>query len=132
MYSFRRNTKQKCDIYKKQWLKYRKNHKIIHLKATFLNGLNFLIALFEEYKNYFSVACARSVLSTLIKPINGTEFGKQILVKKFMKILYDLILCLPKYNYAWNIKDLFNYYRNSKANEELELKSITIKTVKLL
>lgn len=100
MYSFRRNTKQKCDIYIKQWLKYRKNHKIIHLKATFLNGLNFLIALFEEYKNYFSVACTRSVLSTLIKPINGTEFGKQILVKKFMKILYDLILCLPKYNYA--------------------------------
>ena len=50
----------------------------------------------------------------------------------FIKGFSDLIPCLPGYNFVWNIKGLFNDYRNSKTNEELEIKSITIKTVKLL
>ena len=57
---------------------------------------------------------------------------EQILVKMFIKGSSHLILCLPGYNFVWNIKGLFNDYRNSKTNEELEIKSITIKTVKLL
>ena len=57
---------------------------------------------------------------------------EQILVKMFIKGSSHLIPCLPGYNFVWNIKGLFNDYRNSKTNEELEIKSITIKTVKLL
>ena len=65
------------------------------MEATFLKRLNFLPALFEENKNYSNVVCARSVLSALIKPVNGIEFGKQILVKIFIKdflILYNAYL----------------------------------------
>lgn len=102
------------------------------MKATFLRRLNFLPAPFEENKNYSNVVCARSVLSALIKPVNGIEFGKQILVKIFIEGFSHLITCLPGYNFVWNIKGLFNDYRNSKTNEEIEIKSITIKTVKLL
>lgn len=79
-------------------------------------------------KIFLTVTYARSKLPTLIKPVTGIKFGRNTLVKKFVKGF----LHFRTSNFIWNINDLFKHYRAKEINEELELKSITVTRVTLL
>ena len=57
---------QNMKVYIRYLIKYCQKH---NMKAI-LDGLSFLTIIFEETKNHSTVTCARSVLSTLIKPVN--------------------------------------------------------------
>lgn len=132
MSSWRNSTKCKYSVYIKKWMNFCLDNNIDYIHASVYDGLKFLTHIFQNDKKFATVSCARSVLSTLIKPVNGIEFGQHQLVKKFMKGYFQLRPSLPKYSFVWDISQLFEFYRNKESNDKLDLKSLTIKTATLL
>ena len=71
-------------------------------------------------------------MSLFINTGNNVEFGKQQIVKKYMKGVFHLQPSLPKYAFAWDVRKLLDYYRSQSNNNELDLKALTFKTTTLL
>ena len=98
--------------YINQWLDFYKNHNINSQNALVSNGLDFLTSLYQNGKQYPTISCARSILSLFIRSSNGLDLGKQSIVQRFMKGIYQLLPSLPKYSFTWDISILFEKYEN--------------------
>ena len=126
MASRRKSTSIKYQVYINQWL-------VINFQnASFSNGLDFLTSLYQNEKQYPNISCAKSILSLFIRSSNGLEFGKQFIVQRFMKGIYQLRPSLPKYSFTWDISILFEKCRELPPNDQLDLKALTLKTATLL
>ena len=132
MASRRKSTSIKYQVYINQWHDFCKNHNINSQNASVSNGLDFLTSLYQNEKQYPTISCARSILSLFIRSSNGLEFGKQFIVQRFMKGIYQLRPSLPKYSFTWDISILFEKYRELPPNDQLDLKTLTLKTATLL
>ena len=95
MASWRKSTSIKYQVYINQWLHFCKNHNINSQYTSVSNGLDFLTSLYQNGKQYPTISCARSILSLFIRPSNGLDFGKQSVVQRFMKGIYQLQPNLP-------------------------------------
>ena len=91
-----------------------------------------IFLLYQNGKQYPTINCARSILSLFIRSSNGLDFGKQSIVQRFMKGIYQLWPSLPKYSFSWDISILFEKYRELLPNDQLDLKALTLKTATLL
>ena len=89
------------------WLKF-----LEHKAPTTSQGLKFLDYLFRQGASYSKLSIARSAISLLIDTGNSDSFGKQAIVKRYMKGVFELNPVFPRYNLTWNITNLFNYFRN--------------------
>ena len=96
MTSWRKSTSIKYQVYKNQWPDFCKNHNINSQNASIRKGLDFLTSLYEKRKQYPTISCARSILSLFIRSSNGLAFGKQYIVQRFMKCIYQLRPSLVK------------------------------------
>ena len=90
MESWWKSTSIKYQVYINQWLDFCKNHNINYQNASVSNGLDFLTSLYQSGKQYPTISRARSILSLFIHSSNGLEFGKESLVQRFMKGIYQL------------------------------------------
>ena len=95
------------------------------------NGLDFLTTLFKSGVDYSSINSARSALSAVLPVTNSISFGKQPLVSKFCRGVFQLRPGLPRYTFTWDIKTSFDYFRQ-QDNSNLDLKSLTFKLTMLL
>ena len=133
---WRKSTSIKYQVCINQWLDFCKNHNINSQNASVSNRLDFLTSLYQNGKQYPTISCARSILSLFIRSSNGLDFGKQSIVQRFMKGIYQLRPSLPKYSFTWDISILFEYYllvyRELPPNNQLDLKALTLKTATLL
>ena len=94
--------------------------------------VDFLTKLFEEEKSYSALNSARCSLSTfLVKPC-GTTIGNCIIVKRFMKGVFELRPSLPRYAFIWDVSVVLDFLSNFHPNEELPLSVLTHKCVMLL
>ena len=57
----------------------------------------FLTSVFHTGERYSSINTARSALSVLIEPINGLTLGKQPIIQRYMKGIFNICPSLPKY-----------------------------------
>ena len=74
-----------------QWLNFCKNYNINSQDAS----LHFLTSPYQNGKQYRTISCARSILSLFIRSNNGLNFGKQSIVQRFMKDIYQLRPSVP-------------------------------------
>ena len=132
MASWGESTSIKYQVYIKQWLDFCKNHNINYQNASVSNGLHFLTYLYQSGKQYPTISCARSILSLFIRSSNGLEFGKESIVQRFMKGIYQLRPSLPKYSFTWDVSILIGKYQELPPNDQLDLKALTLKTATLL
>ena len=108
---------RKSTLIKNQGLDFCKNNNINSRNASVSNELDFLTSLYQNRKQYPTISCARSILSLFIRSSNGLEFGKQSMVQRFMKGIYQLHPSLPKYSFTWDIGILFEKYRELPSND---------------
>ena len=106
--SWRKSTSIKYQVYINQWLDFCKNHNINYHPASVNNELDFLTFLYQNGKQYPTISYARSILFLFIRSSNGLEFGKESIVQRFMKGIYQLRSSLPKYSFTWDVCYLGN------------------------
>ena len=106
--SWRKSTSIKYQVYINQWLDFCKNHNINYHPASVNNELDFLTFLYQNGKQYPTISSARSILFLFIRSSNGLEFGKESIVQRFMKGIYQLRSSLPKYSFTWDVCYLGN------------------------
>ena len=106
--SWRKSTSIKYQVYINQWLDFCKNHNINYHPASVNNELDFLTFLYQNGKQYPTISYARSILFLFIRSSNGLEFGKESIVQRFMKVIYQLRSSLPKYSFTWDVCYLGN------------------------
>ena len=95
------------------------------------NVLDFLSKLFSDWHSYNQINTASSALSSIIT-INKVPCGKHPDVKRFMKDIFELWPIFPKYHTVWDVKKVFNYFRNLPVISDLTFKEISLKLAMLL
>ena len=109
--SWRKSTAAKYEGQISKFLSYCIDHHILATEATVSDGLEYLTYLFEhEGRGYSYINGARSALSTFIN-CGTISFGKQFLVSKLMKGVFNLRPSLPRYATVWNVKIVLDHLR---------------------
>lgn len=91
--------------------------------------ISFLQTLFDKGLSYSTLNTARSAISTYLD-LSGLEpLGKNSIVSRFMKGVFNRRPSLPRYSEIWDPCIVLNYFR---ANDLQDLPSVTRKCVFLL
>ena len=78
--------------------------------------------------SYSSVNTARSALSNLLQLSDvNVPFGELLVVKRFMKGLYEVRPSFPRYQSIWDVSVVLNYLRKKTDGPEISLKEITLR-----
>ena len=88
--------------------------------------------LFKTGVGYSALNTARSALSTIIKNGFGQSIGKYPLICRFVKDVFEKRPSLPRYAYTWDVRLVFNYFREQPTGDQLNLKQLTLKLTVLL
>ena len=102
------------------------------LCATTETSIEFLTKYFNTGVGYSAVNSARSALSSLIKPLHGISFGKDPLVSRFLRGVFNIRLALPRYITTWNVNKVFQYLRKQQARVNCDLKALSHRLTILL
>lgn len=94
--------------------------------------LGFLAEEFKEGKQYRSLNCYRSAISSAHLPIEGFSVGKHPLVCRLLKRAFNSRPPSPKYVGTWEVSKVTSYLRKEGSNANLSLKKLSMKLAILL
>ena len=86
--------------------------------------VEFLCSLHNKGYSYGQVCMARSAVSSVTSAGSDFSMGKNPLVKRYMKGLFELEPHFPKYRYVWDVSILLRYMRMLDDPENLPLKTL--------
>jgi hypothetical protein len=132
MASWRESTKKQYRTYLTRWKQFCAERHINWANATVEQGIDFLANLFEQELSYSAINTARSALSVILTPKDGTSFGENRLVCRFLKGVFEIKPALPKYKKIWDVGQVLTYVRSLTLNSELSLKQLSHKLAMLL
>ena len=95
-------------------------------------GIEFLTEYFNTGVGYNAVNSARSALSFLTKPLHGIPFGKDPLVSRFLRGVFNIRPALPQYVSTWNVSKVFQYLKKQQALVNCDLKAVSHRLAILL
>ena len=94
--------------------------------------LNFLAYQFHQGKQYRSLNCYRSALSSVLAPIEGFDIGRHPLVCRILKGVFQLRPPKAKYTAFWSVEQVLNHLASWGDNQSLPLQKLTWKLAMLL
>ena len=94
--------------------------------------LEYLAFLFNKGLQYRTINCARSALSSTLKPMEGFPVGQHPLVTRMMKGVFNSRPPIVKICPAWSVNQVLDWPRQWGPASKMDLKSLTLKTVMLL
>ena len=94
--------------------------------------LGFLAKEFKDGKQYRSLSCYHSAVSSSHLPIDGFSVGKHSLVCRLLKEVFNLRLPFPCYDYTWDVTKVTSFLRDLGDNRQMTLKCLTQKLAMLL
>ena len=84
--------------------------------------------LFNSGIGYSGINTAKSALSSLIGIVANIDIGSHLLVRRFMKGIFNKKPSLPKYNVTWPVNTVLNFIQ-SLDNNSCSLRDISKKLV---
>ena len=127
------SSKSQYQSYLIKWLEYCHCKSIDPYEHNIVDGVNFLAKLFtESTRKYSTINTARSALSCIMEPMHGLTFGKQPIVKRFMRGVFKLRPNLPRYLYTYDVNIVLKYLESLGDPENIPLKMLSYRTVTLL
>lgn len=93
--------------------------------------LTFLSRLHDEGLSYSAINTAKSMLSSLFEIVQKRDIGKNVLIKRFMKGIFQLRPSFPKSNFTWDVKIVLKFLENLE-NNMLTLRLLSIKVAVLM
>ena len=117
----------------RRWLLYCKAMNIDPFQATVEQGAEFISNMFHSSNlKYSSINTARSALSIIINPVNGTTFGKSQLISRLLRGIYKRRPSLPKYNVTYDASIVLNYLSTLAPNCDIPLEHLVHKLTALM
>ena len=83
----------------------------------------FLSEYFNTGVGYSAVNSIRSALSSLIQ-LHGIHFGKDPLVSRFLRGVFNIRPALPQYVTTWNISKVFKYVEKQQTLVNCDFKAV--------
>ena len=93
--------------------------------------LLFLCELKNDNLSYSTINTAKSAISSQSALFNH-DIGNNILIKKFMKGIFNKKPSLPKYNCTWDVGVVLRYIQTIELSDNLKLLDLSRKLVTLL
>ena len=128
---WRSKTESNYDSAWKKWQTWCSSSESNPFAAGLPKVLGFLAEQFREGKQYRSLNCFRSAISSAHLPIDGFPVGKHPLVCRLLKV-FNLQPPLPRYNCTWDVTKVTSYLKDVEDNEQMSLKHLTQKLAMLL
>ena len=94
--------------------------------------LNFIAYQFHQGKQYRSLNCYRSALSSVLAPIEGFDIGRHPLVCRILKGAFQLRPPKAKYTTFWSVEQVLSHLASWGDNQSLPLQKLTLKLAMLL
>ena len=133
MNSWRPKTKTQYDSYIKQYSVFCIGRGKDPTRSNLSLGLDFLYSLHEKGLSYSAINSARSALSSYMSVgSKNLDFGTHRLVIRFMKGIFNLKPCLPRYSNIWDPNVVLSFLYKLSPRRKLSLKLLTLKCVALL
>ena len=130
--SWRFSTRQRCQDHMYNFLQHCLQRNINPAQANFKISIEYLTQYFYTRVGYSSVNTARSVLSCILNPENGTSFGEDPLVCRLLKGVFNLKPSLPRYTTTWNVSICPRYIKSLLSLDESDLKTLSYSLAILL
>ena len=85
MASWAKDTKKQYNTYAKRWMEFCIMNRVSATEASVEQAIEFLTMLFEKDLSFSAINTAKSMLSVILKPVDGMTLGNQTLMRRFMK-----------------------------------------------
>lgn len=132
MSSWRDSTKKQYKVYIDKWIAFTQGKSVNISKPNISIVLEFLYSLFKAGMSYSSINTACSALSVFIQTHDHVSLGKQPLVKRFLKDVFNLRPTKTKYSSIWDVSIVLRFLKGLYPLSEINLKMLTLKTVMLM
>lgn len=119
--------KQYNGVYKKWW-NFCKGNTADMFDSNVPKALEFLTEQFASGANYSSLNTYRSALALIL----GKQFSQDDRVSRFIKGVYRIRPCLPRYDITWDPNVVLNHLSQFYPNESQPLETLSKKLVTLL
>ena len=116
----------------RKWCSYCGEHGICSTAPVLNDVLDYLGFLYDQGLKYRSINCARSALSSTLKPIDGFRVGQHPLVTRLLKGVFNSRPPLPKMCPHWSVCQVLAILKQWSPAASVDLKSLTLKTVMLV
>jgi len=110
MKSWRNNTSKQYETYIQKWISYSESNDCDTWNPDISFVLDFLASLFDSGLGYSAINTARSALSTFLT-IDNLPVGKHVLVKRFLRGIFNIKPSLPKYTKTWDVSAVLDYLK---------------------
>lgn len=132
MTSWRKGTTKQYRSYLSRWTEFCKRQNISPYSPGTTKAIEFLTELFHSGVGYGAINTARSALSSIILSTAGTPFGKDPLVCRFLKGVFELKPCFPKYSQIWDVNTVLSHLTKFGTVDMMTLKDVTMNLATLL
>ena len=126
--SLRESTRKKYATHLIKWNVFQSSYHSITVETV----LKFLTELFSRGLSYSTINTAKSAISTVLTLPPYPSLGDHPQINFFFRGLFNLRPPKTKLTFVWDVKLVFDMFRNSSSNEELSDKRLTQKLVMLL
>ena len=116
----------------KKWEEWCRNRSVCPFSADIQSVLEFLTVQFEEGRQYRSLNCYRSALSSAHLPAEGFPVRQHLLVCRLLKGIFNLHPPCPRYAVTWEVTHVLACVRSWGDNVKLDRRHVTRKLAVLL
>lgn len=102
------------------------------MSSSLNHVLEFLTFLQSSGSSYSAINMHRSMLSSTLDHVGGSEIGRNPLVKQLIKGAYNRNPPKPRYQCTWAVDGVLDYIESLGHNEDLDFRALTRKLVTLL
>ena len=132
MASWRTGTTKQYHSYLRRWQEFCSHESIQPHNPGTVKAIELLTELVKSGLGYSAINTARSALSPVIVPTNGMAFGKDPSVCRFLKGVFEIKPCLPKYSRIWDLNRILSYLKQFSSIQDIQLKDMTMNLTTLL
>ena len=124
-------TTRQYSSYISKWTAYCHERKSDPVYSTIPEVLNFLTALFRSGLGYSAINTAKSALASLVVLPMGQVLGKDPVVMRYMKGIFEKRPSLPRYSATWDVSLVLQHLQGMDMNT-VSLKQLTMNMTVLL
>lgn len=130
--SWRPNTESTYSSSWKQWTSWCGLQGVSKYSPGIADVMNFLSSLFDKGKEYRTINCARSMLSSTLLPIDNFPVGKHPMITRLLKGVFNKRPPVKVLFPTWSVKQVLVTLASWSPVSSLDLKTLTYKCVMLL
>ena len=130
--SWRSSTNKNYNSAWNKWERWCLDHHRNPISPTVGSVVDFLADTFGEGREYQSLNCYRSALSSILEPVDGFPVGRHPLVRRVLEGAFQLRPPLPKYTSFWSVDQVLQLLCSWGSNDSLTLQQLTWKLAMLL